>query len=113
VEPAKYSYDIFKLPEKLYIYDTDKENRINSVLTDDESNALVAHFELDEIFGEETSYTYDITNFINDELSDAYFDYDHGLLLGLEQEEFRSSLDRLLIEGKDPPLKLLLYYLTY
>jgi hypothetical protein len=113
VEPVKFSYDIFKLPEKLYIYDTDRENRINSVLIDDESNSLVAQFELDDIFGEETRYTYDITNFINDELSDAYFDYEHGLLLGLEQEEFRSSLDRLLIEGKDPPVKLLLYYLTY
>jgi hypothetical protein len=113
VEPVKNSYDVFKLPEKLYIYDTDRENRINSVLVDDESNALVARFELDEIFGEETRYTYDITRFINNELSDAYFDYDHGLLLGLEQEEFRSSLDRIVIEGKDPPLKLLLYYLTF
>jgi len=113
VEPVKFSYDIFKLPEKLYIYDTDKENRINSVLVDDERNSLVALFELDDIFGEETRYTYDITDFINDELSDAYFDYGHGLLLGLEQEKFRSSLDRLLVEGKDPPVKLLLYYLTY
>jgi len=74
---------------------------------------LTATFEFDEFYGENTRYTYDITTFINKELSDAYFDYDHGLLIGLEQEKFRSSLDRLLIEGRNPSVKLRLYFLTY
>lgn len=113
IEPVKWSYDVFKLPEDLYIYDTDKENRINSILRDDENNALKAVFKFDEIYGEETSYTYDITNFINSELEDAYFDYEHGLLLGLEQNEYTMSLDRLYIEGENPPIKLRLYYLSY
>jgi len=113
IEPVKWSYDVFKLPEKLYIYDTDKENRINSILRDDDNNPMIASFVFDEIFGEETYYTFDITTFINKELEDAYFDYEHGLLLGLEQGEFTSSLDRLLIEGQNPPVKLRLYYLSY
>jgi hypothetical protein len=113
IDPVKWSYDVFKLPEKLYIYDTDKENRINSVLRDDDNNALTAFFMFDEIYGEETRYTFDITTFINNELADAYFDYEHGLLLGLEQKEYTSSLDRLFIEGKNPPVKLRLYYLSY
>lgn len=113
LEPVKWSYDEFKLPEKLYIYDTDKENRINSALRDDDNNYLTATFVFDEIFGEETSYTYDITDFIIAELEDAYFDYEHGLLLGLEQNDFTMSLDRLYIEGENPPVKLRLYYLSY
>jgi len=66
-----------------------------------------------DINEEEKQYTYDITRFINDELSDAYFDYYHGLMPGLDQEKFTSSLDRLLIEGKNPPVKLRIYFLTY
>ena len=113
ITPAKGSYDNFPLPKILHIYDTDKENRVNSVLKDSQGNPLTATFEFDEFYGENTRYTYDITTFINKELSDAYFDYDHGLLIGLEQEKFRSSLDRLLIEGRNPSVKLRLYFLTY
>jgi hypothetical protein len=113
IEPAKGSYDLFKLPEKLILYDTDKENRINSVLTDDENKSLTASFEFDKLYDKDTRYTYDITSFINNELSGKDFDYEHGLLIGLEQDEFKSSLDRLLIEGKKPPVKLKLYYLSY
>lgn len=112
-EPVKNSYDNFPLPDKLYIYDTDKENRVNSVLKNSDGNALIASFEFDEVFGENTRYTFDITNFILSELSDSFFDYEHGLLIGLEQEKFRETLDRLIIEGKTPPVKLRLYYLTY
>jgi len=113
ITPARGSYDDFPLPKILHIYDTDKENRVNSVLKDSQGNPLTATFEFDGSYGENTRYTYEITNFINNELADAYFDYDHGLLIGLEQERFRSSLDRLLIEGRNPPVKLRLYFLTY
>lgn len=113
IEPVKGSYDLFKLPEQLILYDTDRENRINSILMDDKKNSLTASFEFDELYDKDTRYTYDITSFINNELSGKDFDYEHGLLIGTEQEEFKSSLDRLLIEGKKPPVKLKLYYLSY
>ncbi len=113
IEPVKGSYDLFRLPKTLYLYDTDKENRINSVLLDNKNRSLTASFEFDELNGRDTRYVYDITSFINAELSGADFDYEHGLLIGLELEEFKSSLDRLLIEGKRPPVKLKLYYLSY
>ena len=113
LEPARSSYDQFNLPEEMYIYDTDRENRINSILKDDLGYPLTATFEYDEFYGEDTRYTYDITTFINNELADAYFNYDHGLMLGLDQDKFRSSLERLQIEGKNPPVKLRIYFLTY
>jgi hypothetical protein len=49
-EPARNSYDFFKLPERLYIYDTDKENRINSVLRNGDGNPLLPEFVYDEFF---------------------------------------------------------------
>jgi hypothetical protein len=113
IEPVKDSYDVFSLPEKLYIYDTDKENRLNSVLLDDKGNPLTANLVFDDLYEEEATYTYDITKFINNEFSDSYFDYEHGLVIGLSQDEFTSSLDRLLVECKNPRVKLVLYFLTY
>jgi len=113
IKPAKGTYDLFHLPKSLHIYDTDRENRIKTELTDDKGDPSVARFEYDEFYDETTSYTFDITNFLNNELSDAIFDYEHGLLIGLGQNEFRSTLDRLVIEGKNPPVKLRIYYLTF
>ena len=113
IEPVYNSYDLFPLPKQLYIYDTDRENRVNTVLLDDKANPITATLEYDDIYEEEVRYTYDITKFINDELSDAYFDYDHGLMPGLAEDDFTSSLERLLIECINPPVKLRIYFLTY
>ena len=113
VEPVKTSYNGFKLPEVLNLFDTDKENRLISVLKDDQGNPMKANFEYDAMFSEDTRYTFDITRFINNELADSYVDYNHGLLIGVDQTQFRSSLDRLAVEGKKPPVKLRLYFLTY
>ena len=113
IEPVYNSYDLFGLPQQLYIYDTDRENRVNTILPDDKGNPLTATLDYDDINEEEVQYTYDITKFINNELSDAYFDYDHGLMPGLADDNFTSTLDRLLIECKNPPVKLRIYFLTY
>ena len=53
IEPVKGSYDLFSLPKNLYIYDTDKENRLNSVLLDNQGNPLTATLEFDELYEEE------------------------------------------------------------
>ena len=115
IRPGESSYSDLDLSGKMYLYETDRKNRINwnYYLMDDKGNALIPIYEFDELYAEEARYTFDITNFLNAEFADAYFDYDHGLLLGFEYGKFRSSLDRLLIEGKNPPVKLKIYFLTY
>jgi hypothetical protein len=112
-EPLKGSYDLFKLPKKLILFDTDKGNRIISMLTDSHNNVLTASFESDELYNRDTRYTFDITTFINDEFAGGDFNSEHGLLISLQTDEYKSSLDRILIEGKTPPVKLRLYYLSY
>jgi hypothetical protein len=111
-EPVKGSYSNFKLPEKLYLYDTDKNNLINSQLSNS-SGYLYSKLSLDEYFNEDTRYTFDITTFIQSEISDTYFDYEHGLLIGLNGSDLVSTFGRMVIEGKNPVVKLRLYYLTY
>lgn len=113
IEPVKNSYDFFALPEEIYLYETDKHNNINGTLYDNSGNALVASFILDDLYKEDTRYTFDITSFIINELSDKYVDYEHGLLFGLLESKYKSTLERLVIEGKNPSVKLKLYYLSY
>lgn len=111
-KPVQSSYNLFGLPDSLYIFGTDKENT-RTTLRNSENKPLMASFEYDKYLNENTRYTYDITSFIIGELSDAYVDYEHGLIIGPDQNKLESSFERLLIEGKTPPVKLRLYYLTY
>ncbi len=113
VTPATNSFDVFPLPPKMYIFDTDKSNILKNILTDSQGNPLTAVFYNDVLYNQETRYTYGITNFMNSELSDSYFDYNHALAIGLNETGLKSTLNRLLVECKNPPVKLRLYYLTY
>jgi|WetSurMetagenome_2_1015567.scaffolds.fasta_scaffold07456_4 hypothetical protein len=111
--PVANSFDVFKLPTKMYIYDTNKSNVILNILTDSKNVPLVATFNYDNLYNEDTRYTYDISNFINAEISDMFFDYNHALAIGLSESGLKSSLDRLIVECKNPPVKLRVFYLSY
>jgi hypothetical protein len=113
IEPVATSYDFFELPSLLYLYETDKLNRLNGILYDNTSNEVQSTFQLDEVFKEDTRYTFDISSFIIDELTDTWVDPDHNLLIGFRGTDFTASLARLVIDGKNPSVKLRLYYLSY
>jgi len=112
IEPVQFSYDLFSLPDSLYIYKTDKENR-RTILNDDDSKPMIASFEFDKYLPENNRYTFNITSYINQELYDAYVDSQNGLMIGLNENKLESSFERLLVEGKHPPVKLRIYYLSY
>lgn len=113
IEPEKNTYDEFPLPKKLYLYETDRLNRITSTIKDKDGNAQIGTFHIDDLYDETTGYTFDITSYINNELYDGLFDYNHGLLLGLDQDQMRSDMGRLIIGGKKHVVKLQVYYLSY
>jgi hypothetical protein len=113
IVPVKTSYDIFSLPENLYLYDTDKHNYNNGYLTDQSGEAVKGTLVLDKLYNENTSYSFDLTNFITNELADKYVDYNHGILVGMNENKLLSTIDRLEIEDKTPRVKLKLYYVTY
>jgi hypothetical protein len=112
IEPVQYSYDLFSLPDSLYIYRSDKENR-RTVLYDDEKKPMIASFKFDKYLPENNRYTYDITSYINQELYGAYVDSENGLMVGLNEDKLESSFERLLVECKHPRVKLKIYYLSY
>lgn len=113
-EPVKKSYEIFTLPGKLYLYESDRWRNFsfNKLLKNADSEAIISTLETDYMY-DDIKYTLDITDYIIEELSDGYFDYNHGLYIALSQDGMTSSPARLIIETKDPSMKLRLYYITY
>ena len=113
IRPARLSYNIFDLPESIFLYNTDKNNTIGDVLLDEEGNVVTPSFYYDEIYGEETYYTFDVTNFLKNELSDNYFDTEHGLILTFSFEEYLCSLKRIVFEAEAYSSQLKIYYVNY
>lgn len=113
LEPVIQSDDLFPLPEKLCLYRTDKYNNFGKALTGYDGTVIYSTLEIDDLYNEDTRYTIDITRFINDELSDGYFDSNDGLLIGLKESDMNKTLARLMIECENSSVKLRLYYLTY
>ena len=103
-------------PEEIILYTTDKYNRLSSEILNDDDETLVADFYFDDMYRENIHYSFDITNFILDELSDGYFNQENGLVVALPSETFKSSGQRLVLDARNgndfrPLLKL--YFIMY
>ena len=96
------------LNSSLLLYKSDKINRVQS------SIASASKITTGESYEEEITYTFDITDYLKDELDDLYFDPEEsGLLITLSSTALSSTLERLIIDNKSPKTKLKIYYLTY
>ncbi len=111
-EPEKKSYNDFKLPEKLFLFESDKYENLLGQLKNSDGEAVFSELKTDYMY-EEISYSIDITDYMVNELSDRYFDYYHGLLISLSREDMSASPARLLLETQNPAVKLRLFYITY
>ncbi len=92
--PKKNSYsNETPLPSTLNVYTVDKINRLGSQLT------LKATLNIDYEFKEDTYYEFDITNFLQQQL---YVDpsSQHGLLFVLGNNDFNSSVNKLLFSNR-------------
>lgn len=116
LKPAYRSYEKIPLPETLYIYESNRVNAVLDPLTDSDDEALTAELVLDDIYYENTYYTYNVTSFISTELGDGYFDVEHALLANISTSKIGSTLDRIIFsDGSKAQFKpiLKLYYVFY
>lgn len=116
LKPAYKSYEKLPLPETLYIYESNRVNAVLSPLTDSDDEAITAKLVLDDIYYENTYYTYNVTSFISTELGDGNFDVEHALLANISTSKIGSTLDRIIFSDESkaqfrPILKL--YYVFY
>ena len=107
ISPFRNSYNNFDLPPELALYESDKLNKKNNLLYS--SSTLT----IDELYNEETTYLFDITDYLVDEIADSYVDPDKGLLITLPSDDQETSFNRLVVDAQNQNTKLKVYYLSY
>lgn len=113
IEPESSSYTKFDLPNNLLLYKADKYNRFSGALTNTDGEILYASFVRDNIFHEQTRYTFDISNYIISSLSDGVYDNESGLFICTPASTFANSIARLIMKCRKPGPVLKIYYATY
>jgi len=109
IAPLPDSYHDFDLPSELIIYQSDQLNRVLSNLGQVASSTLT----VDELYDEETTYLFNITTYLTDELADSYVDPEKGLLIMLPADDLKATFYRLITEAQNQNTKLKIYYLSY
>lgn len=110
--PGTYSYP-YTLPEALYLYSTDEGNTLQTQLTDATAQAaLTGDLSIDELYGEKTFYSYDITSFIKSVISEGQFSKMSLMLTGVTGTT-DTKLERLVINDQtmNQGIQLKLYVL--
>ena len=113
IRPEKNSYDKISLPDSLVLYTTYRINTFGDPIVNNAGNTQVANFMLDKIYNENTSYTFDITYYLQNELSDNYYDTQNGLLVFFPNDAYYKTLNRLVVDAGDLKPQLKLYMMFY
>jgi hypothetical protein len=106
IAPLSNSYNSITLPGALSLY---KTNVINDAGDGVAGSTLV----FDDLYHEQTAYTFNITQYLKDEFSDSYVDPKAGLLLTLPSGAMNTSFARFIADAGSKKTKLKLYYLSY
>lgn len=104
------------LPPKLYIGDIYRANETWGYLTDSEGNPMTSQLYIDNIYHENTYYSFNITDYFNQRLSDPVIDTNLGLVFTLPDDNMGSTYSWLAINGQthsNTSSELLLYYYYY
>lgn len=112
VKPASMKQNEFFSPDSLVLYATDKHNSVIT-LYNSEGSTIYGALNEDVLYDDNTTYSFDITDFIIDQLRTSYFDPNTGLLIALPSRYQLKSVNKLIFKvDKDYP-KLRLYYAYY
>jgi hypothetical protein len=95
------SDDTIPLPDTLFLYATDKNNRVNGFLLANNQSYVFGIKHQDDIHLEyPVYYTFDVTNYLFSALNGNYYNTDNGILVGLRSGLFTTTLSRLIITGQ-------------
>ncbi|HPY67581.1 MAG TPA: DUF4270 family protein [Bacteroidales bacterium] len=117
IYPVRGSFsEINPLPPRLTMYVSDENDVTQGYITSYSGESLqTGNLVIDELFGIETYYTYDITSFIQSQLG-AFGIYKRNLKLTVPEEKQATSLNALVAGDMSYPgnrIKLKISYLIY
>ena len=100
IRPGYLSFDNNKylLPSRLYLTQTDESNIAGNVVLDSTGAQLYANPVIDNVYGENNYYRFNITPYINQMLVTAGSE-DAGFLLTHESTVTRVNVDRLIVNA--------------
>ncbi len=109
--------NIYRLPPELNLVTTDKYNSYGTALTNGSTTSSTAQngsLTIDDVYGENTNYTYDVTNYLQQQITVNPL-LGNGLLLYPPTTTSNKSFNRLVIgdnaSGKDK-IQLKIFYLA-
>lgn len=111
IKPGRSYYNYpYQLPKALYLHVTDDGNEMGSVLANSfDQSAQNGNLTIDDLYGEKTYYSYDLTNFVNAILEEGSFSK-LALMLSSPSGVTDAEIDRLVIDdntlNKNVQLKL-------
>jgi len=116
LEPVRNTYKTILLPARVSLFQSDKYNRFGApVLNMNTGSALIGNLVIDNVYQEETSYTFDITSFIQTKITEATDDIP-ALLITVTPNDIYRTADRLILGSQtnsDSKVKLKVYYMNY
>lgn len=119
IKPVANSFnDFYPLPPQLRLSQTSLDNSFGSDITSISTGTTAAveygNLNIDPLYGLNTSYTYDVTNYILAQMAVTGYN-ENGLLLSPPPANYPSNFNRLVIGDKNNMngnIQLKLYYLT-
>ena len=118
IKPVNGSFNgLYPLPPQLRLSETTQLNQIGtdvSATVNGSTTVQYGDLSIDQLYGENTSYVYDVTSYINTQIGIAAFNK-NGLLLSPPTGAFESDLNRVLVGDKNNAngsIKLRIYYIT-
>lgn len=110
--PGTFSYP-YSIPSTLQMYTSNSDNNLDGVLMDETGQSQqTGNLYIDELYGEKTNYSFNITNFVNEILAEGRFS-SKALFLSTTKQNGDTETSRLVIneQGTANGIKLKLYVL--
>jgi Domain of unknown function (DUF4270) len=109
--PGTYSYP-YKLPPQLSLINSNADNVFDNFVPGFDGAPQTGNLVIDDLYGKDTKYTFDITAFINTVISEGRFST-KALFLGINATGFATESQRLIIneQSSTDGIKLKLYVL--
>jgi hypothetical protein len=91
------------------MYESDKRNGMLGMQNEVSSSTPT----IDRLYNEETTYLFDVTTYLINELADSYADPEKGLQIAFPSDYQQATFYRLIVDAKNKNTKLKIYYLNY
>jgi Domain of unknown function (DUF4270) len=120
VRPVRGSYNAYAIPSQLRLSQTTQSNQLGVDIGNLNSSGVrisqLGNLVIDDIYGDNTYYSYDITEYLKGILTSVYFD-NNGLLLVPPSPAIANQVNRILIGDANNSnslsrIQLQVYYVT-